>query len=138
MKGSAIKEVLRTNKLQMKDIAERMGTSLSNLSAGLSKDDVRTGLLEDISEASGIPIAVFYGEGFSTVQTATGNNNTQVAGNSNAVNSDAAVLAIIKMKDEQLTLAMRQTSKAQEQMDRVLNQYKFPEARQEDQEEGEL
>ena len=62
----------------------------------------------------------FYGEGLS--QSVTGNNNTQVAGNANNVNTgDGAVLELLKMKDEQLLIAMRQTSKAQEQMDRVLD-----------------
>lgn len=122
MKGSVIKEVLKSNNRQMKIVAEKMGTSLSNLSAGLSKDDVRTGLLEEIAEASGLPISLFYGETFGPARSVTGNNNTQVAGNANNVNTgDGVVLELLKMKDEQLLIAMRQTSKAQEQMDRVLD-----------------
>lgn len=138
MTGEKVKSIILEMEYSVAQVAELIGTSQQNLASSLKHTDVRSGLIEKIAEALGVPLAKFYGEGFSTVQTATGNNNTQVAGSSNAVNSDAAVLAIIKMKDEQLTLAMRQTSKAQEQMDRVLNQYKFPEARQEDQEEGEL
>lgn len=127
MKGQVIKEVLRANQCQMKTIAEKMGTSLSNLSAALSKDDVRTGLLEDIAEAAGLPVSIFYGESFGTVQTVTGNNNTQVAGNSNTVTgSDQTVLELLKMKDEQLTLTIKQVSKAQEQMDRVLDRFCGP------------
>lgn len=123
MKGAIIKEVLKSNNCQMKTVAEKMGTSLSNLSAGLSKDDIRTGLLEEIAQASGLPISLFYGETYGSVQqTATGNNNTQVAGNSNNVEVGAGVvLEMLRIKDEQLALAMEQTSKAQEQMDRVLN-----------------
>ena len=123
MTGENIKKVLASHKLQMKDVAEKMGTSLSNLSAGLTKIDVKTGLLEKIAEATGIPISVFYGEAFGTVQTALGDNNTQVAGSGNTVTSDAAVLELLKAKDEQLTMAMKQTAKAQEQMDRVLNKF---------------
>lgn len=123
MTGENIKKVLASHRLQMKDVAEKMGTSLSNLSAGLTKIDVRTGLLEKIAEVTGIPIAVFYGENFGTVQTALGDNNTQVAGSANTVSSEAAVLELLKVKDEQLTMAMRQTSKAQEQMDRVLDKF---------------
>lgn len=75
------------------------------------------------------PLAFFYGETYGTVQqTVTGNNNTQVAGNSNSIDSTGPVLELLKIKDEQLLLAMRQTSaaqehasKAQEQMDRVLD-----------------
>lgn len=123
MTGENIKRVLADHRLQIKDVAENMGTSASNLSAGLAKTDVRTGLLERIAEVTGIPIAVFYGEDYATVQTAHGNNNTQVAGSGNTVTSDAAVLELLKAKDEQLTMAMKQTSKAQEQMDRVLNKF---------------
>jgi hypothetical protein len=116
----------------MKQIAEKMGTSLSNLSAGLSKDDVRTGLLEDIAEAAALPVSVFYGESYGTVQTVSGNNNTQVAGNSNTVtNSDQTVLELLKMKDEQLTLTIKQVSKAQEQMDRVLDRFCRPDKSEE-------
>jgi transcriptional regulator with XRE-family HTH domain len=122
MTGEQVKQVLTDNKYQLKDIAEKLGTSLSNLSAGLSKSDIRTGLLEKIAEVSGLPIAAFYGGSFGPVQTAVGDNNTQVAGDySNAPDSD--VLAIMKMKDEQLLLTIRQVSKAQEQMDRVLDRF---------------
>ena len=56
MTGEQIKQVLADNKHQMKDIAEKMGTSLSNLSAGLSKSDIKTGLLEKIAEESQVII----------------------------------------------------------------------------------
>lgn len=128
MKGERIKQVLVDHKHQMKDIAEKMGTSLSNLSAGLSKSDVRTGLLEKIAEAAGLPISVFYGETFGPVQSVGDNNTqvTQVAGNYSNVSSDPGVLELLKMKDEQLLLTIRQVSKAQEQMDRVLDRFCGP------------
>ena len=132
MKGENIKQVLADHKLQLKDVAERMGTSLSNLSAGLAKSDIRTGLLERISEASGVPIAVFYGEDYAVVQTVTGDNNTQVSGSGNTVTSDGAFLEYVRVKDEQLTMAMKQTSKAQEQMDEVLRLFRKPAERVED------
>lgn len=69
------------------------------------------------------PLSFFYGETFGPVQSVGDNNSqvTQVAGNYSA--SDASVLELLKMKDEQLSMAMRQTSKAQEQMDRVLDRF---------------
>lgn len=103
------------------EVARRIGTTQQNLTCSLSKDDIRTGLLERVAAAMGKPLAFFYGEAFGAVQNVTGNNNTQVSGNSNTITSDAAMLALLKMKDEQLTMAMNQTSKAQEQMDRVLD-----------------
>lgn len=108
MTGETIKKVLADNKRQMKDIAELLGTSLSNLSAGLSKSDIKTGLLEKISEAAGIPICVFYGDEYGAPQEAPAH--------------DESTLELLKMKDEQLTLAMKQTSTAQDQMTEVLSQ----------------
>lgn len=122
MTGEQVKQVLTDNKYQLKDIAEKLGTSLSNLSAGLSKSDIRTGLLEKIAEASGLPIAAFYGGTFGPIQTAVGDNNTQVAGDYSKA-PDSNILEILKMKDEQLLLTIKQVSKAQEQMDRVLDRF---------------
>ena len=129
MKGERIKQVLIDNKHQMKDIAEKMGTSLSNLSAGLSKSDIKTGLLEKIAEAAGLPIAAFYGDTYGPVLNAFGDNSTQVAGNYSAA-PDSDVFAILRMKEEQLLLSIKQVSKAQEQvskaqeqMDRVLDRF---------------
>lgn len=125
MTGEQIKQVLIDNKYQLKDIAEKLGTSLSNLSAGLSKSDIRTGLLEKIAEAAGLPIAAFYGGSFGPVQTAVGDNNTQVAGDySNVPDSD--FMKILTIKEEQLLLSIKQVSKAQEQMDRVLDRFCGP------------
>ena len=128
MKGKLIKEVLSRHNVAQVEMAKILGITPNNLNNMLAKDDVRTGLLEAISEAANIPISVFYGESFGTSLSAHGNNNTQVAGNSNNVStSDSEILALLRAKDEQLTLAMQQTScaqmqtnKAQEQMDRVL------------------
>ena len=70
------------------------------------------------------PLSFFYGEAFGPVQTAVGDNNTQVGGDYQASNPD--VLELLKMKDEQLLLTIRQVSKAQEQMDRVLDRFCGP------------
>lgn len=69
------------------------------------------------------PLSFFYGETFGPVQSVGDNNAqvTQVAGNYST--SDAAVIELLRVKDEQLSMAMRQTSKAQEQMDRVLDRF---------------
>jgi BarA-like signal transduction histidine kinase len=82
----------------------------------LSKDDVRTGLLESIAEAANIPISVFYGDSYKV----TGNNNATAINNSVANVSDERLLNLLVNKDEQLTMAMKQTSKAQSQMDELI------------------
>ena len=120
MKGKDIKEVLAKHSIPQTEIAKLLGITPNNLNNMLSKDDIRTGLLEGIATAANIPISVFYGDTFniSGSNNATGNNST------NTVNTtDDRLLSLLVSKDEQLLLAMKQTSKAQEQMDRLLNKY---------------
>lgn len=130
MTGKELKRIILSEGLTVAEVARRLGTSQQNLTCALGKDDIKTGLLERVAEVMRKPLAFFYGEAFATVQTATGNNNTQVAGNSNNVSasSDAGlVLELLKMKDEQLLTAMRQTSVAQEQMGRLIDKFCGPE-----------
>ena len=113
MNGKTIKDVLTKNGIAQAEIAKRIGLAANNLNNMLAKDDVRTGLLESIAEAANIPISVFYGDTY----TVNGNNN--VTGNNTVNLSDDRLLSLLVSKDEQLTMAMKQTSKAQEQMDRT-------------------
>lgn len=114
MNGKTIKDVLTKNGIAQAEIAKRIGLAANNLNNMLAKDDVRTGLLESIAEAANIPISVFYGDTY----TVNGSNNA--TGNNNTVNlSDDRLLTLLLSKDEQLTMAMNQTSKAQQQMDRT-------------------
>lgn len=120
MKGKDIKDVLAKHSIPQTEIAKLLGITPNNLNNMLSKDDVRTGLLEGIATAANIPISVFYGDTFNITgsNNATGNNST------NTVNAtDDRLLSLLVSKDEQLTMAMKQTSKAQEQMDRLLDKY---------------
>ena len=122
MTGSELKRIILSEGLSVAEVARRLGTSQQNLTCALNKEDIRTGLLERVAEVMKRPLAFFYGEEFCQVQSATGNNNTQVLGDLNTVApSDAALLELLKTKDEQLTLTIKQVSKAQEQMDRVLD-----------------
>jgi transcriptional regulator with XRE-family HTH domain len=116
MNGKTIKDVLTKNGIAQAEIAKRIGIAANNLNNMLAKDDVRTGLLESIAEAANIPISVFYGDTY----TVNGNNN--VTGNNTVNLSDDRLLSLLVSKDEQLTMAMNQTSKAQQQMDRTQSQ----------------
>ena len=124
MTGNTLKKLILSEGLSVAEVARRLGTSQQNLTCALNKDDIKTGLLERVAEAMGRPLSFFYGETFGPVQS-VGNNNsqvTQVAGNYSTT-PDSNVLEILKMKDEQLLLTIRQVSKAQEQMDRVLDRF---------------
>lgn len=109
-------------------MAELIGRSQQNLATLLKHDDVRTGLVEDIAKAMKKPLSFFYGEAYGPVTQANGNNNTQVAGNvvgndMTVGSPDSKLIDLLVSKDEQLTMAMKQTSTAQEQMNRVLDKY---------------
>ena len=124
MTGKHILNLMTQEGYSISRMAQMIGTSQPNLSSALKHDDVRTGLLEDIAKAMGKPLSFFYGESYGQVSQITGNNNTSVAGNDNTVGSpDNRLLDLLVSKDDQLTMAMKQTTKAQEQMDRVLDKY---------------
>lgn len=128
MKGSDLKDLLRKEGVVLSQLADELGMSQQNLSAAFTREDVKSGLLEKVARILGKPIGFFYGESFGPVQSVGDNNTqvTQVAGNYSNVSSDQGVLELLKMKDEQLLLTIRQVSKAQEQMDRVLDRFCGP------------
>lgn len=127
MTGKHILNLMNQEGYSINKMAQLIGTSQPNLSSALKHDDVRTGLLEDIAKAMGKPLSFFYGETY----TISGGNNATGNNSHNTVNaSDDKLLTLLMTKDEQLTLAMKQTSKAQEQtskaqsqMDRVLDKW---------------
>lgn len=121
MTGMDLKKKLEELGFSKVFIANKMGTIPQNVNTWFQAGDVKTGTIEKLSEVLDIPISVFYGEAFSKVSNITGNNNTTATGNNNTVSgSDDRLLTLLLNKDEQLLLAMKQTSKAQEQTDVVL------------------
>lgn len=120
MKGSVLKEQLKNTRYSLSEIAGRLGISPQSLNSIFNSEDVKSGVLEKLSCVLELPLSYFYGDTFniSGSNNATGNNST------NTVNaSDEKLLSLLVSKDEQLTMAMKQTSKAQEQMDRLLYKY---------------
>lgn len=124
MTGNHLKNLILSEGYSINRMAELIGIAQPNLLALLKNEDIRTGLVEKVAEVMGKPLSFFYGEAYGQVSQITGNNNTSVAGNDNTVGSpDNRLLELLVSKDDQLTMAMKQTTKAQEQMDRVLDKY---------------
>lgn len=128
MNGQHLENLIKQEGYSVNKMAELIGRSQQNLATLLKHDDVRTGLVEDIAKAMGKPLSFFYGEAYGPVTQANGNNNTQVAGNvvgndMTVGSPDSKLIDLLVSKDEQLTMAMKQTSTAQEQMNRVLDKY---------------
>lgn len=125
MKGADLKDLLKKEGVILNQLAEDLGMSQQNLSAAFTRDDVKSGLLEKIARILNKPIGFFYGESFGPMQSVGDNNTqvTQVAGNYSGAAPDSNMTEILRMKEEQLLLTIRQVSKAQEQMDRVLDRF---------------
>lgn len=114
MKGLTIKEILKKNGFSISGVAEKLGESNQNLFSLLGKDDVRSSLIERISEVTGLPIAAFYGDAYTSSATASGNGSTAIAGvgNSSTAMSERFI-TLLENKDKQI-------AKKDEQMDRLL------------------
>lgn len=122
MKGLDLKNRLLSAGYTVTGIANKVGVIPQNINGWFTSNDVRTGTIEKLAEVLGLPISFFYGEEAGNISSVTGNNNTTATGNNNTVSgSDDRLLTLLLNKDEQLLLAMKQTSKAQEQTDVVLN-----------------
>ena len=121
MTGKYLQDLIINEGYSVNRMAEMIGRSQQNLASLLKHEDVRTGLLEDIAKAMGKPLSFFYGETYGPVTQVQGSNNATAINNSTATSNDDRILSLLLTKDEQLTLAMKQTCKAQEQMDFILN-----------------
>ena len=60
MKGSTLKRAIQDKGLSTAEIARSLGMSRQTLSAALSNDDIRTGLLEQIASLLGEDPSFFY------------------------------------------------------------------------------
>lgn len=100
-------------------VAELIGTSQQNLAASLKHTDIRSGLIERIAEALDIKLSEFYGAPFGPDPVMA---SSTLEPSSDFVNTTDKLLELLKVKDEQLTRAMKQTSTAQDQTTEALTQ----------------
>jgi transcriptional regulator with XRE-family HTH domain len=120
MTGAELKERLSTTHISLSEIARRIGVSPQNLNSMFNSEDVKSGAIEKLAKALDVPITFFYRDSY----IITGNNIVN-SGSNNAVNaSDDRLISLLVAKDEQLTMAMKQTSKAQSQMDELIAMWK--------------
>lgn len=94
MNGLKVKEILRIKGLSVTEVARKLGTSNQNLFNSLTKDDVKTGLIERISDVTGISLAELYGIEAQPTSSAvnTGTNNGNIAGRDITTNAQIADL----------------------------------------------
>lgn len=94
MKGADLKNFLRGRGWNLSQVADLINETRQNFSGMLSKDDLKTGLIERVSEATNIPLLEFYG--------APASEGCSVSGESNIVNngrdqmaSDPGLVAVL-------------------------------------------
>lgn len=104
MKGDRVKNVLRAHGVKLIELAQMLGESQSNTSSLLNGADIKTGLLERISAATGIPISEFFGEKSSISATMHGGNGNRLqAGTGNIMgDGDSELVATLKGEIEML------------------------------------
>lgn len=117
MKGEDLKNRLKSTAIPMSEIANKMGIMPQSLYSIFNSEDVKSGVLEKLSQVLEVPIAYFYGDSYNV----QGNGNALATGDhSTASSSDDRLLALLMSKDTQLTMSMQQTSKAQEQITELI------------------
>jgi transcriptional regulator with XRE-family HTH domain len=104
MTGEKLKRIITENGYTLASAARLLGMSSQHLNQALSVADVKSGLLEKVSETFGISITALYGE---TQGMAITGNGSGV----NVNNNDSAVvnrfLSIIEEKDRQIAQLLK-------------------------------
>lgn len=60
MNGEEVKKILGARGITQRELASRLKMSPQNLGGQLGKEDIRTGLLEEVSKVTGIPMTDFF------------------------------------------------------------------------------
>lgn len=78
MNGEAVKKILKSKGMKLNSLAILLEETPQNMSSLLNVADVKTGLLERISAATGIPMSEFFGEKSSISATMQGGNGNRM------------------------------------------------------------
>nr|DAG23129.1 MAG TPA: SOS-response transcriptional repressor [Caudoviricetes sp.] len=100
MKGDRVKNVLRVHGVKLIELAQMLGESQSNTSSLLNGADIKTGLLERISAATGIPISEFFGEKSSISATMHGGNGNRLQAGTGNIMGDGESELVATLKGE--------------------------------------
>ena len=104
MNGEAVKKILKSKGVKLNSLAILLEETPQNMSSLLNVADVKTGLLERISAATGIPMSEFFGEKSSISATMQGGNgNRMMTGVGNVMGGgDSELVAALKGEIELL------------------------------------
>ena len=103
MNGNDIKEAIRRRGFSVSQVAAAIGESQQNLSAALSRDDVKSSIVERVAAFLGTPVSSLYGE--NNTVTASGNGSTAAGGN---IVNDSMLIEEIAAQRKLTAMAMEQ------------------------------
>lgn len=98
MNGEQLKNKLRGCGRNITDVAKILGMTRQNLSKALTSQDVKTGLVEKIAAALGMPISYFFDEVNDSKAIASGDSS--VAAINSVVEGNAVLSARIESLDK--------------------------------------
>ncbi len=113
MTGMELKAKITPSGKSISEVARMIGLSQQGLSQALSTKDVKTGLIEKIATALGLPLSYFYGDG--TDGRAIANGNRAIAAVNSTI-SEQSEKAILEEK-------VRGMQKLLEEKERVIQAY---------------
>lgn len=105
--GLKIKQLMLKEKIEISDLAKKLGKSKQAIYDLIEKDDVNTSLLRELSSVFNVPISTFFDDS-TTSQTSAGNSNILVGRDNNGNIStpkcqdqlEDALLEIKHLRDE--------------------------------------
>lgn len=117
MDGENLRKKIKDTGVPIAEVARLIGQSRPNLSQALSVKDVKTGLVEKLASALGLPLSYFYGEGASEPHAIANGNRAIAAVNSTISKpSEVAVLEEKVRGMQQLLDEKERTIKAYERL----------------------
>ncbi len=128
MDGEILRKKIKDTGIPIAEVARLIGQSRPNLSQALSVKDVKTGLIEKLASALGLPLSYFYGEGV-TEPHAIANGNRAIAAVNSTISPEQSEKAVLEEKVrgmQKLLDEKDRTIQAYERLFALKNQGSFP------------
>lgn len=100
MNGEAVKKILKSKGVKLNSLAILLEETPQNMSSLLNVADIKTGLLERISAATGIPISEFFGEKASISATMHGGNGNKMINGTGNTMTEGMPADVVALKRE--------------------------------------
>ena len=115
MDGEILRRKIKDTGIPIAEVARLIGQSRPNLSQALSVKDVKTGLIEKLASALGLPLSYFYGEGTSEPH-AIAHGNRAIAAVNSTISPEQSEKAVLEEK-------VRGMQKLLDEKDRTIQAY---------------